>query len=50
MREPDLSSSSGHVVVTAASGRNLNPLRERETERCYIHFRPINLHIPGALP
>lgn len=30
--EPDLSSRSGHVVVTGAAGRYLNPLRERETD------------------
>lgn len=30
--EPDLSSRSGHVVVTGAAGCYLNPLRERETD------------------
>lgn len=39
MREPYLSSSSGHVVVTGTSRRYFNPLRETETERCYIHFQ-----------
>lgn len=39
MREPNLSSSSSHVVVTGASGRYFNPLRETETERCYTHLQ-----------
>lgn len=51
MRVPDLSSGAGHVVVTGASGRYLNPLREREMMLwAYTHFRLIKLHVAGALP
>ena len=33
MRESDLSGSSGHVVVTGASGRYLNPLGQRREQK-----------------
>lgn len=36
MRESDLGGGSGHVVVTGAGGRYLNPLRERRKEMLHI--------------
>lgn len=49
MRESDLSCISGHVVVTGASGRYLNPLQEREKDVTYLRLINLRTHIAATL-